>query len=115
MDRASARPLVLVSNRGPVTFAEDGSMSRGTGGLVTALTGLASYRDATWIASAMTDGDAQRAEEAGDRPFMVRTPPGGGHHARLGASAQRAYDRLDTSVANPMPRLIPHHLRALSN
>src|SRR5436190_14782449 len=68
-------PLVLVSNRGPVTFDEDGSMSRGTGGLVTALTGLASYRDATWIASAMTDGDAQRAEEAGDRPFMVRTPP----------------------------------------
>ena len=44
------RPLVLVSNRGPVTFDDDGQMSRGTGGLVTALTGLASYRDATWIA-----------------------------------------------------------------
>ena len=37
-------PLVLVSNRGPVTFQEDGSVKRGTGGLVTALTGLASTR-----------------------------------------------------------------------
>ena len=34
-------PLVLVSNRGPVTFEDDGSLKRGTGGLVTALTGLA--------------------------------------------------------------------------
>ena len=50
-------PLVLVSNRGPVTYQEDGSVKRGTGGLVTALTGLASHRDAVWIASALTDGD----------------------------------------------------------
>ena len=28
-------PLVLVSNRGPVTFDEQGDVSRGTGGLVT--------------------------------------------------------------------------------
>ena len=47
-------PLVLVSNRGPVTFTEDG-MRRGGGGLVTALIGLATHRDAVWIASAMTE------------------------------------------------------------
>ena len=57
----SRGPLVLVSNRGPVTFEDDGSVKRGTGGLVTALTGLASHRDAVWIASAMTDGDARKA------------------------------------------------------
>ena len=57
-------PLVLVSNRGPVTYEDDGSVKRGTGGLVTALTGLASHRDAVWIASALTDGDAERAREA---------------------------------------------------
>jgi trehalose 6-phosphate synthase len=39
-------PLLLVSNRGPVTFDDDGGIQRGTGGLVTALTGLASHRDA---------------------------------------------------------------------
>jgi trehalose-6-phosphate synthase len=47
-------PLVLVSNRGPVTFDEQGNVSRGTGGLVTALTGLASHRDAVWVAGTMT-------------------------------------------------------------
>ena len=35
----------------PVTYQEDGSVKRGTGGLVTALTGLASHRDAIWIAA----------------------------------------------------------------
>ena len=52
-----ADPLVLVSNRGPVTFGSDGEIKRGTGGLVTALIGLASHREVTWIASAMTDED----------------------------------------------------------
>src|SRR3954451_8292476 len=54
-----AAPLVLVSNRGPVTFQDDGSLKRGTGGLVTALTGLASHREAVWIASTMTERDAE--------------------------------------------------------
>ena len=41
MPAGDAARLVLVSNRGPVTYQEDGSVKRGTGGLVTALTGLA--------------------------------------------------------------------------
>ena len=44
-------PFVLVSNRGPVTFEDDGTVRRGTGGLVTALTGLASHRHAVWVGS----------------------------------------------------------------
>ena len=53
-------PLVLVSNRGPVTFDldENGERieKRGTGGLVTALTGLVNHRvDTLWVASAMTE------------------------------------------------------------
>ena len=59
-------PLVLVSNRGPVTFEADGEVKRGGGGLVTALTGLASHRDAVWIASAMTPEDADAAREPWD-------------------------------------------------
>jgi len=114
------RPLVLVSNRGPVTFADDGSMSRGTGGLVTALTGLASYRDATWIASAMTDGDARRAEEAGDRPFTVSlggrgSGQEGEYQVRLVRSDPFAYDRFYNIVANPMLWFIQHYLWDLSN
>ena len=111
------RPLVLVSNRGPVTFADDGSMQRGTGGLVTALTGLASYRDATWIASAMTTGDARRAQEAGDRPFKVSLPGSeeGEYQVRLVVSDEYAYDRFYNIVANPMLWFIQHYLWDLSN
>src|SRR3954452_3085535 len=108
-------PLVLVSNRGPVTFDEDGSMSRGTGGLVTALTGLASYRDATWIASAMTEGDAIRAQEAGDRPFTVNSPAGGEYQVRFVVSDEEAYDRFYNIFANPMLWFIQHYLWDLSN
>src|SRR4051812_24751350 len=96
-----ARPLVLVSNRGPVTFQDDGSVKRGTGGLVTALSGLASHRDATWIASALTDGDIARAEEEGGEPFSVESPGGGEFQVRLVASDPDAYDRFYNVFANP--------------
>ncbi len=110
-----SRPLVLVSNRGPVTFDEDGNMSRGTGGLVTALTGLASYRAATWIASAMTPGDAARADEAGGRPFTVNTPEGGEYSVCFVVSDDDAYDRFYNIFANPMLWFIQHYLWDLSN
>src|SRR4051794_19927710 len=94
------RYLVLVSNRGPVTYQEDGSVKRGTGGLVTALTGLASHRDAVWIASAMTDGDVDAAEEAGAEPIEVEAPEGGQFHVRFVASDPEAYDRFYNIFAN---------------
>ena len=65
-------PLVLVSNRGPVTFGPGGEARRGTGGLVTALIGLASYRDVTWVASAMTEEDVIETERNDGRAFAVR-------------------------------------------
>ena len=74
MSSDSGTPLVLVSNRGPVTFGPDGEIRRGTGGLVTALIGLASHRDVTWIASAMTDEDVAAAEENEGKPFTVEAP-----------------------------------------
>jgi trehalose 6-phosphate synthase len=110
-----ARPLVLVSNRGPVTFQDDGDVKRGTGGLVTALTGLASHRDAVWIASALTDGDGRKAEEAGGEPFAVRSPAGGEYQVRLVVSDPQAYDRFYNIFANPMLWFIQHYLWDLSN
>src|SRR3954469_5759938 len=109
------RPLVLVSNRGPVTFDEQGAFKRGTGGLVTALTGLASHRDAVWIASALTEADARKAREAGGRPFTVRSPAGGEYHVRLVDSDPDAYDRFYNVFANPMLWFIQHYLWDLSN
>ena len=112
---ASSAPLVLVSNRGPVTFDVDGSFTRGSGGLVTALTGLASHRDAVWIASAMTDGDVAKEQEGEGRPFEVHTPDGSEYHVRLVVSDPEAYDRFYNVVANPMLWFIQHYLWDLSN
>src|SRR3954470_24834296 len=103
-------PLVLVSNRGPVTYQEDGSVKRGTGGLVTALTGLASHRDATWIASAMTEGDIAKSREQDGRPFTTESPAGGKYHVRLVESDPAAYDRFYNIIANPMLWFIQHYL-----
>jgi len=92
-------------------------MTRGTGGLVTALTGLASYRDATWIASARTEGDAERAQEAGERPFTVSLPGAeeDEYRVRLVVSDEYAYERFYNIVANPMLWFIQHYLWDLSN
>jgi trehalose 6-phosphate synthase len=111
----SRGPLVLVSNRGPVTFQDDGSVKRGTGGLVTALTGLASHRDAVWIASALTDGDARKAHEAEGKALTVHSPAGGEYHVRLVVSDPDAYDRFYNIFANPMLWFIQHYLWDLSN
>ncbi len=109
------RPLVLVSNRGPVTFQEDGSVKRGTGGLVTALTGLASHRDAIWIASAMTEGDAKAQREQGDDSISVEAPHGGEFHVRFVESDPDAYDGFYNVIANPMLWFIQHYLWDQSN
>ncbi|MEA2159876.1 MAG: trehalose 6-phosphate synthase [Solirubrobacteraceae bacterium] len=108
-------PLVLVSNRGPVTFQPGGEIKRGTGGLVTALTGLASHREVTWIASAMTDEDVEVAERHDGRPFPVRAPDGGEYNVKLVASDGEAYDRFYNIIANPLLWFIQHYLWDLSN
>jgi trehalose 6-phosphate synthase len=111
----SGAPLVLVSNRGPVTYQEDGSVKRGTGGLATALIGLASHRDAVWIASAMTDRDVEVAREHGGKAFEIEAPDGGEFRVRFVASDPEAYDRFYNIFANPMLWFIQHYLWDQSN
>jgi trehalose 6-phosphate synthase len=117
MSEASAlrAPLVLVSNRGPVTFRAGGEIQRGSGGLVTALTGLASHREAVWIASAMSEQDAEVSREHAGRAFPVRSPAGGEYQVRLVDSDPEAYDRFYNVFANPMLWFIQHYLWDLSN
>src|SRR3954454_12405014 len=115
MSTSNGAPLVLVSNRGPVTYQEDGSVKRGTGGLATALIGLASHRDAVWIASAMTEQDVQVAAEHGGRAFEVEAPHGGEFRVKLVESDADAYDRFYNIFANPMLWFIQHYLWDLSN
>ncbi len=78
------RPVVIVSNRGPVAFsiADDGGLvaRRGAGGLVSGIGPLVSGTDATWIAAAMGEGDRQAAsrgviEAEGFRVRSLAFPP----------------------------------------
>jgi trehalose 6-phosphate synthase len=112
---AQRSPLVLVSNRGPVTFQANGEVQRGSGGLVTALTGLASHREAIWIASAMNEHDVEVSQSHAGQAFPVRSPAGGEYQVRLVASDPVAYDLFYNVFANPMLWFIQHYLWDLSN
>jgi trehalose 6-phosphate synthase len=98
-----------------VTFEAGGRVVRGTGGLVTALTGLASHREVLWIASALNEHDAAKAAEHGGGPFRVKSPAGGEYQVRLVVSDPDAYDRFYNIIANPMLWFIQHYLWDLSN
>src|ERR1700722_8907164 len=108
-------PLVLVSNRGPVTFGPGGEIKRGTGGLVTALIGLASHRPVTWVASAKSDADVEVAQRHGGATFPVQAPGGGTYNVKLVASDPDAYERFYNITANPMLWFIQLYLWDLSN
>jgi trehalose 6-phosphate synthase len=60
-----ARPIVIVSNRGPLSFAHDESgalvAKRGGGGLVSGLAPLVAGTDAMWLAAAMSEPDREAA------------------------------------------------------
>jgi trehalose 6-phosphate synthase len=116
--RRGDRPLILVSNRGPATFERDASgelaARRGGGGLVTALTGLLRTREAIWIASAMTDEDAEMSRQHGERAFEVDMDLGR-YRIRLVSSDPDAYDGFYNVIANPLLWFIQHYLWDLSN
>lgn len=60
------RPIVLVSNRGPLSFdVQDGQpvAKRGAGGLVSGLAPLVTGTETRWLAAAISDGDRLAAEQ----------------------------------------------------
>ncbi len=104
--------LVIVSNRGPVTFSRSDSgereHSRGAGGLVTALNALSRERsEAVWIASAQSDEDASVAEETSEtgEPQEVE-----GLRILLVEHETEAYELMYNHLANPLLWLVQHGL-----
>lgn len=107
---APGRKLIVVSNRGPISYGREGGervARRGAGGLVTALAPLVSRHDVTWIASAISDEDRAVAadgaaeETAGD---------GSSYRLRLVAHDPAAYDLYYNVVANPVLWFVQHGL-----
>ena len=112
------RKLIVVSNRGPVSYKADAkgtrSASRGGGGLVTALSSLVLHHDVTWIASAMTDEDAVVAAEAGGEAFEERARDGSTYSLRFVVHDRAAYDWFYNVVSNPIIWFLQHYLWGLA-
>jgi trehalose 6-phosphate synthase len=110
----SRRKLIVVSNRGPVSYARDADGNRvarrGGGGLVTALRGLVAHHDATWIASAMSDEDRAVAAEAEGAAVEETARDGSSYRMRLVAHDPIAYDWYYNVVANPTLWFLQHSM-----
>ncbi len=106
------RRLIIVTNRGPVTFAAaaDGSLRprRGSGGLVTALSQIGRHVPVTWIAAAMSDGDRRAAQD----PRLLREVAGDDDAIRLRfASVERSvYEQAYNVIANPLLWFLQHQM-----
>jgi trehalose 6-phosphate synthase len=99
--------LIVVSNRGPVTYERDADgrrvERRGAGGLATALRGLREHADVTWIASATTEEDRAVARDGGGDPHLV-----------LLAHDPTAYEQYYDVIANPLLWFAQHSLWGLA-
>ncbi|HEY3142410.1 MAG TPA: trehalose-6-phosphate synthase [Acidimicrobiales bacterium] len=100
------RAIVIVSNRGPLSFTTDdrGDLvaRRGAGGLVSGLAPLMTGAEATWIASAISDGDRLAAGRG--------TMEAEGLRARLLAIDPETYRQAYDLVSNETLWFIHHGL-----
>ena len=110
------RPLVVVSNRGPVSLrrSETGELEavRGAGGLVTALRPLVDRHDVTWIASAM--GETERAVAA-EGTHVEESDAGSPFGIRLVAHDPSVYELFYGVLANPVLWFVQHGLWELKH
>jgi trehalose 6-phosphate synthase len=113
------RRLIVVSNRGPVSYRRgaDGerTVRRGGGGLVTALGPLVSRHEVIWIASAMTDEDREVAAEAGGAAFEEAGRDGSPYRLRLVSHDPADFERYYNVLANPTLWFLQHYLWDLAH
>ena len=114
-DNALARPLILASNRGPVTFSRraNGTFDarKGSGGVVTAVSAIARDRQPVWIAAAMTDGDrlrAEQAEQTGEQLIEFGDPPE--FRLRFVVPSPECYHQYYNVISNPLLWFLQHYL-----
>jgi trehalose 6-phosphate synthase len=113
------RKLIVVSNRGPVSYGRDPAGARvgrrGGGGLVTALRGLLAHHDVTWIASAMSDEDRVVAAESSGEPIDELDRSGSPYRLRLVVHDPVAFDRFYNVVSNGVFWFVQHYLWGLAS
>lgn len=103
--------VVVASNRGPVSFSlePDGSItpSRGSGGVVTALTG-ALGAGGTWIAAAMSDADREMTERS--RNGHIEAPDDAPYSLRYLSLSPEDYDGYYNDMSNGVLWFAYHYL-----
>ena len=120
--------LIVVSNRGPVTFEKGGrgpsglTAARGSGGLVTALAELGRHAPVTWVAVGRGDGDRTAARAlargadgpTGDRvrALLDETLPGQDLRLVYVKMSDEVYDRHYRIIANPFLWFVQHEMYA---
>jgi trehalose 6-phosphate synthase len=114
-DAAPVHPLIIASNRGPVTFTRRSKGAfdarKGSGGVVTAVTAIARERQPIWIAAAMTEGDrqrAQQAEENGEHLIEFGEPPE--FRLRFVVPSPECYHQYYNVISNPLLWFLQHYL-----
>jgi trehalose 6-phosphate synthase len=105
---AQGERIVIVSNRGPVTFSRSESgertYSRGAGGLVTALNAVSRRSEnAVWIASAQSEEDIEVSREPA--PYEVEDL-----RVTFVEHEPEAYDLMYNHLANPLLWFAQHGL-----
>ena len=120
--------LVVVSNRGPITFQRDDgapgrlTASRGSGGLVTALAELGRHAPLTWVAASLTEGDRAAARVLGDgsngpgdariRDLLEEMLPGQDVRLVYVGLSDEVYDRHYRIFSNPFLWFVQHEMYA---
>ena len=103
------KTLIIASNRGPITFHKDESgdlqYQRGSGGLVTALTGVAQHAEVQWISCAETEED--RAWGRGLAPFNEGSEKIWMEFISPSPSAYEAYYQV---ISNPLLWFLQHSM-----
>lgn len=107
------RPLIILSNRGPVEHQVTGETQtharRGTGGVVTALNSLIRNFEFTWVASAMGEGDRKVAEAA--QGASIQSPiPNQRLNLRYVVTPRRVYHKYYNVFCNPLLWFLQHYM-----
>lgn len=105
----SRRSVIIASNRGPVTLqkGQNGELTfqRGSGGLVTALTGLIREVDAAWISCAISQEDIEWRE--GQIPL---TDDEDDIYVKFIFADEDAYEGYYNVIANPLLWFLQHSM-----
>src|SRR3979411_2040110 len=109
---------VIVANRAPVEVHKQGTKfiaTRGAGGLVSALSTLASRTHAVWGGGARTDADREVAQKHPRSPVSITGDDGRTYRIGFVTPDEETYDLYYNQISNPLLWFLQHYLWNLSH